>query len=51
MKNIRMSQHTTPVDVMSQDVEETVQESEKRKRQMTERQLAALNEGRKKIWF
>ena len=46
-----MSQDTATMDAIDLNVEESVQESGKRTRQMTERQLAALAEGRKKRWF
>ena len=38
-------------DTITENVEEVVQESTKRKRQMSEKQLEALAEGRKKRWL
>ena len=46
-----MNQDTTPMTTADKDVEEVVQVSTKRKRQMSEKQLEALAEGRKKRWL
>ena len=46
-----MNQDTTTMIAVHQDVEEVVQESTKRKSQMSERQLAALAESRNKRWL
>ena len=43
-----MSQDTAAMDAI---VDESVQENGKRKRQMSEKQLSALAEGRKKRWL
>jgi len=50
-----MSQDTFPTDALVKEVEDYVadqpQETVKRKRQMSEKQLLALAEGRKKRWL